>query len=345
MTPISAINPGRWVGEIFGSHYELVCADISRTEADTIFDISMGSEKIRIFKGHIKNDLIIQKSIIKITLDEFKGSTKTNFQVFLRFANISDDWLSIEWESNNYSKGILQLSKPNPSLKKSYPLEKKIRVTKNYHFDCLRLYKDDLDCIINNIKEYQGFDGFIWLIETIDNIEQTIPLEEYLAREKIPEEISALHISANRNINGYNNSLSLSLSKHDPSILQVQSTDPFWANTPLGIKDLLEKKSNKALNFYKKHGLGLNFLAFLFLIVLLPEYTFWDRVIGAITFLAFAVPHFLIHRKMSLSYIYSNKARPLNWREKYPNIMYLSLKVLTALFAGLVNIGLEKLLG
>ncbi len=336
---------GKWVGDTFGTHRCRVFAE-GLNRDDKVFlelRVAPSAAGVSMFFGQVGTADIQIGSQSQIILHEVFENQITTLQITLTLRAISEDVLEGDWQGTDGAKGIVQLTRYKSATHQPAQPEPVEIIAKEYRFGNLRIYKNDIEEIIKIMEQLSAPDGNVFVTEEVDGVKKTTFAKTYLAKEKKAGELQSLTIAALRMINGFNNSLVLNLRKEGDNTLSVQSPDLLWFySTPMAVKELLEKRSSKIIELYKKHGLNINFLVFLTLLVWMPSLEIADRVIFAACFLIFALLHAFIHKKSSLSLINQKKEQPSTFKEKYPALSYVSLTIMSAVIAGGAKLILEK---
>lgn len=336
---------GKWVGETFGTHHCRVFAEGLNRDDKVFLELRLAPSAVgvSIFSGQVGTADIPIGSQSQIILHEVYENQITTFQITLTLQAISEDVLEGDWQVTDGAKGIVRLSRHKTATHQQTQPEPVEIIAKEYQFGNLRIYKNDIEEIIKIMEQLSTTDGHVFVTEEVDGVKKTTFAKTYLAKEKKVGELQSLTIAASLMTNGFNNSLVLNLEKEGNSTLSVQSPNLLWFySTPMAVKELLEKRSSKIIELYKKHGLNINFLVFLTLLVWMPSLEIADRVRFATYFLIFTSMHAFIHKKSSLSLINQKKEQPSTFKEKYPAFSYVSLTIMSAVITGIIKFVLEK---
>lgn len=337
---------GHWVGDTFGTHRcqaDVIC--FKDNDGKIIFDIRLSPTVYGVsrFVGFPQKELISINTHEILTLHQIVNPDEATVEVNVFFQATSPDNIEAEWEANDNSRGILHLARyyrtsgqPAP---KNQPTE---IVAKEYSFEGLRLFKGDIEETIRIMEQLVIPDGNLFITYEIDGVKKTTFAHTYLQTEKKQSLLETLSIAAQRNVDGFVHSLVLNLRQDGISTLFVQSTNLFWFyNTPMAVKELLEKRSSEAVVFYKQNGLSINFFILLALIVCMPSIDLVERVKFVIGFIVFATLHVSLHKKFSKSIINQKQEYPKTFKEKHPTLSYISLTIISALIGALFSYGLE----
>lgn len=336
---------GKWVGDIYGTHHCHVLAEFTLTDGNTFLEVRAQSTPAitAIFRGPVASPDFVEAKETEVTLSELINGSLSGLQVTINIQATNQDVLQGAWETTNGAKGVVQLSrwKFTPNNKQPEHQEPTEIIAREYKFGNLRIYKNDVYEIIKIMQLLVAPDGVIFVTEEHDGVKRTSLAQAYLNKERKPNDLTSLVIAAQKNMNGFTSSLVLNLIRNGVSTLSVQSPDVLWFySTPMAVKELLDKKSDKIIELYRKYGLNFNALLFLALLIWLPDAA-KDRAIFVVSFLAFVLLHACVHKRAALSLINPEKERPSGFKEKHPTISYILLTLASAFLAAGAKIILE----
>jgi hypothetical protein len=339
---------GSWIGTVCGTSYGNVFAKFAHFSGGVQLELRMPSSgpNVSIFVGIIPNMVVGKAEEISVTLSEKINEIATGLQVVLIFQVMTEDVLQGGWEATNGAKGFIQLYRyKSISSDKNISCEKPIEIiAREYKFGNLRIYKKDVQDIVKIMEGLITPDGFVFVTFDDEGTKKTNLARVFLEKSDIPNKLSSLIVSAQRNVNGLTHSLVLNLMKEGASTLSVQSPDLLWSySTPMVIKELLDKRCSKTIEFYRKYGLILNTLFFSALLIFMPN-TKVDRAIWVGSFLLFASLHAYFHKRDAFSIINPRKERPSEFKEKHPSIFYVIKTIINAFFTLLVGSGANIIL-
>jgi hypothetical protein len=338
---------GKWVGDILGTHRCYVFAEWDiRDDRKVIVEIRVPTSQslVSTFRGQSPERTMECGSEIKIDIYEVSTKQLTGLELKINLKAVSSDELEGYWQGSNDSKGMIYLKRPKRdphNLPSSKPTE---ILSREYQFNSLKIYKKDIEEIINTMTKLIGQDGNVFVTLCENGFNNSMLSQEYTLKENKNEEPNGIIIVAQKIINGFNNNITVNIQKEKASTIFVQTQDVVWFNgTYVTIKDLLQKKSRNFINLYKQHGLSINFFFLIALLVYLPGLSLENRAIWAFAFIAFALLNALIHRSFSMSYINQKKDHPSGFKERHPVISYLVLTIASAAITILITFGIDFL--
>ena len=334
---------GNWLGDIYGTHRGQAFAEFIEKNDKVIFKLRIGYFGVEIeqFSGIFPKADLKLKETVNFELDELLPDRPKGTHVIVKLTLIEQDILEGEWESSINGKGIVRLTKlamgQQPVAKPEEPQE---IIVCEYHFGKLQIYKRDIRQIAEMFRDLVGKEGSVIIAATYDGERIIRYAERFLEDDSLPEYIDGLTISGQIFKNDFNNSIILDIKRGDDSNLLVQTSDRIWFyGTGMGIKTLLDKRTNTLINFYRKHGLSLTGLLFLLLLIFLPS-QIAERAVLVASFMIFAFAHKYVHSIFSLSVISPTKEEPSSWGEKHPGFKYILVTIFSAAVSVLINLAL-----
>jgi hypothetical protein len=337
---------GHWIGDTFGTHRCQADAICHRDDGGKLIfslHVSPTTYGVSRFIGTPRSEIVEVAKQETLILHQIISPDEQVLAVTLFFQATSSENIEAEWIANDNSRGILHLTRyKRPSGQPDPKIQPTEIVAKEYSFEGLRLFKGDIEEIIRIMEQLVIPDGNLFITYEIDGVKKTTFAHTYLQTEKKQSLLETLSIAAQRNVDGFVHSLVLNIRQDGISTLFVQSTNLFWFyNTPMAVKELLEKRSSEAVVFYKKHGLSINFFILLALVVYMPSIDLAERIKFIMGFIVFATLHVSLHKKFSKSIINQKQEHPTTFKEKHPTLSYISLTIISALIGALSKYGLE----
>lgn len=337
---------GKWVGNTLGTHPCNVFAEFFDKDGKHFLEIKAATQfgEVSTFYGEVANSNVQPDQSITVSITEVMSGQSTGVTGYVDLNPINDNLLEGGWEATTGAKGVIQLSKRQP-FKRDDTLKKEPTeiIAKEYKFGTLTIYKDDIEEIIKILEQMVSPNGYVFITYEHDGSKKTCFADTYLNKQDKPTEYQSLSIGAQKNIDGFTHSIVVNLKRSEESNIFVQSPDILWYySTPMAVKELLEKRSSRVIDFYRKHGLTLNGIVFLILLAWLPSYDFFTRSVFVSSFLVFALLHVQIHKRASLSIISPIKNIPTSFKEKHPTVSYLFNTFISALIAAVIGLLLSK---
>ena len=335
---------GNWLGDIDGTHRGQAFAEFIEKNDKVILNlrISYFGVAIEQFFGIFPKADLKLKETVNFELDELLPDGTKGTHVIVKLALIEQDILEGEWESSINGKGIVRLTKSSMGQQAvAKPEEPKEIIVREYRFGKLQIYKRDIRQIVETFRGLVGKEGNVIVAATYDEKRIILYSERFLEDDSLPEYIDGLMISGQIFKNGVNNSIILDIKKGDDSNLLVQTSDRIWFyGAGMGIKALLDKKTNGLIDVYRKYGPSLTVLLFLLLLIFLPS-QISERAVLVASFVIFAFAHKYVHSNFSLSVISPTKEEPSSWGEKHPGFKYILATIFSAAVSVLINLVLS----
>ena len=335
---------GNWLGDIYGTHRGQAFAEFIEKNDKVILELRIGYLGVAIeqFFGIFPKADLKLKETVNFELDELLPDMTKGTHVIVKLTLIEQDILEGEWESSINGKGIVRLNKPAMGQQAvAKPEEPQEIIVREYRFGKLQIYKSDICQIVETFRCLVGKEGNVIVSATSDEERIIRYAERFLENNSLPEYIDGLTISGQIVKNNVNNSITLDIKRGDDSNLLVQTSDRIWFyGAGMGIKNLLDKKTNTLIDFYRKHGLSLTGLLFLLLLIFLPS-QIAERAVLVASFVIFAFTHKYVHSNFSLSVISPKKEEPSSWSEKHPGFKYILATIFSAAVSILINLVLS----
>ena len=332
---------GSWLGDIYGTHRGQAYAEFIEKTDTVILNLRIGyfEGAIEQFFGIFPKADLKLKETVNFELDELLPDGTKGTHVIVKLTLIEQDILEGEWESSINGKGIVRLTKPAMGQQAiAKPEEPQDIIVREYRFGKLQIYKRDIRQIVETFRGLVGKEGNVIVAATYDEERIIRYAERFLEDDSLPEYIDGLKISGQIFKNDVNNSIILDIKRGDNSNLLVQTSDRIWFyGAGMGIKTLLDKKTNAFIDFYRKHGLNLTGLLFLLLLIFLPS-QIAERAVLVVSFVIFALAHKYVHSIFSRSVISPTKEEPSSWGEKHPGFKYILATIFSAAVPVLINL-------
>lgn len=340
---------GQWVGNTYGTHPSNIFAEFSQQDKEIVVAIksaAVGTQDVQEFIGKFNP---ADEGQIKINVNDSIQGKLGSISGEIIFRNSTDNLLEGSFKLNNGVDGVIKLSKfqlsgandgkePPQMIAKEYVIS-----------DPLKMYKNDVVGLIKLLKGVAGATGSVIITECSKGTRIAKYADAYLTSDDLLPNIDSLLVTVQVPVGNFVNTLTVILNQHDPNRIISQSGDVVWSHsTPLMIKEFLMERAGKFLGYFKRYGLELNGLVFLFLLTVLPSFEFKTRLIIIITFLVFVFSYRWGYRLVSQTIIEPNAAKPNKFKDKYPKLTFILLTLLSAIVSGLVgwsiNTGLDKYL-
>ncbi len=336
MTEVNASIEGEWIGDTYGTHRAHIFIKIEQSAVGYKAQINsriMGEEPC-VFIGEtaLAHSVPINFPISQ-KLDDGSFSTPIgHFQI----TKLAAGKFSGDWEIGN-AKGVFTVNQFVPVVEtdstKPYQLS-----TKDESFGTLRIERADVEGLIKLVEELVGNTAIV--TEVSKNSSIKLGSVDYLAHKKHANDIETLNIFASQNLAVPHNAIGVNFYNRIESRVVIESPDERWArNTLHEISGVIRERSNKVLDFYRRHGLRINATIFLGLLVILPGYAIQERAIWVVSVYLFLILHLFIHRQASMTIINVNEVAKKSFRERNPTTFYListALSALASASAGLI---------
>jgi hypothetical protein len=145
----------------------------------------------------------------------------------------------------------------------------------------ITLYRSDLNRIIAELESY--FDDPVTVVIRANESEQVIVrnVVEYLARGDLPDMVKELTLAVEKDATrGLKKIVTIALSDDLDSKITVSSPDELWTEAVAQrLSRFMEQFTSTFTGFLRRHGLNVNFLMLLVLLVALPEFERSERII------------------------------------------------------------------
>lgn len=145
----------------------------------------------------------------------------------------------------------------------------------------ITIYRTDLERILAEIESY--FDEPVVPIIRARENDQIVVRNavEYLARGELPEKLKELTIAAEvPSDHGLKKIVNLSLSDDLDSKITVSSPDELWTEA-VGqrLNSYMQQFTSTFTGFLRRHGLNINSFFLVLLLIALPEFELFDRIV------------------------------------------------------------------
>lgn len=219
------------------------------------------------------------------------------------------------WWMSDGSAGIFNLFKPDELPETSTPTTGSVQLSsmesgfwdKSIPLGATTLYLDDLRRVIAEIETHIPEPRTTRIrANEAGHIANAIA-SVYLSRADLPKKVQEITITCSQNApaGAIRKILSVTLSTETGSAVNASSADELWTDAAARRTfERLKQYTSAPMEFMRQHGLSINFLLFLGLVVWAPDYPLGQRVLALlIVFVAiFAIAQF--HRAIPYSRIY-----------------------------------------
>lgn len=201
------------------------------------------------------------------------------------------------WKLNDNSAGTFEVVRKNfgPEPSAAEPLEKSQAQISNKEvpLGAITLYRADLERIIAELSSYFE-EPFLPLIRAKEGGQVFVRnAGEYLARRDLPERISELTISIEKpSTHGLKKIVNLILNDDLDSKISVSSPDELWTEAVAQrLSRFMSEFTSTFTGFLRRHGLNVNSLLLVAVLIALPEFRLLDRIliVGLTIILMFVV--------------------------------------------------------
>lgn len=270
----------RWIGGLNGSRV----GHLFWTEnEDGVGELSLGQPDGKTLKFSIRqrND-DPQKYDLEIATE---GTTNLQHIGVLEVENGNQSLRVGSWSLNDGSAGTFEVfvKKIGEASSNDNPLEKsQVQIAnKDVPLGAITLYRSDLDRIIAELESYFS-EPVIPIIRAREGSQVVVRnAAEYLARGDLPEKLKELTIAVEVNsLHGLKKVVNLTLSDDLDSKISVSSPDELWTEAVASrLGSFMGEFTSTFTGFLRRHGLNVNTVFLVILLIALPEFELFERVV------------------------------------------------------------------
>lgn len=342
----------RWVGGINGSRVGNVYWSempngtgniaIGQSDGNTLrFDTRKSADAENIYiLGAIHNESGEQQELGQIALETQNASMRAG-----------------TWSLADGSAGMIEVvvKQVGKLVTAENPLENsQLQIAnKTVRLGAVTLYRPDLERVIAELETYFN-DPVVPIIQAKEGDQFTTRnAAEYLSRGDLPDMVKEITIGVEASSgNGLKKIANVTLSDDLDSKIYVSSPDELWTEAVAQrLEQYFKGFTSTFTGFLRRHGLNINSVLLLFLIIALPEFELFERIVISALALGLMIVVFYSHKLVPYARIYLDPdqvKRPFS--KEMPSVILGG--VATTLFAGLtalpkitewVTNGLEKI--
>ncbi len=335
---------GQWIGNTYGTHPSNIFAELTQQKKEILVLVKSAAPSSPAVEEFIGKFNQTGEGQIKIPINDLKDGRLGNISGEIIFTNSSDNLLEGSFKLSNGIEGVIKLSKFQLSNTSSGGKEPPQIIAKEYVItDPLRIYKNDLVGLIKLMQGVAGTTGSVVVTECSKGTKIAKYADSYLTSQDYLTNVDSFLLTVQVPMGSFVNILTLILNQHDPSRIISQSGDLVWSHsTPMMIKEYLIERSSKFLGYFKRYGLELNGLIFLFLLTVLPSFEFRARLIFMVAFIIFVFSYRLGYRWVSQTIIQINAEQPSSFKDRFPKLTYLLVTLLSAVISASIGWGIKS---
>lgn len=219
------------------------------------------------------------------------------------------------WWMSDGSEGIFDLFKPDVSPETSVPTTGDVQLSsmesgfwdKSIPLGAMTLYLDDLRRVIAEIETHIPEPRTTRIRVNEAGHTANAVASIYLSRADLPKKVREITITCSQNApaGAVRKILSVTLSTEAGSAVNASSADELWTDAAARRTfERLRQYTSAPMELMRQHGLSINLLLFLGLIVWVPDYPLGQRVLALLIVLGAIVAIAQVHRAIPYSRIY-----------------------------------------
>lgn len=299
----------RWIGQINGARVgNLYWAEDDQGAGTISVGLSNG-KNVRFFTRRDAGEPN------KYHLEVREGDSAPQVVGHLKIEHGNQSMRAGVWSLNDGSAGTFELiiKVIGEQPKADNPIERsQVQIAnKDVPLGAITLYRPDLDRVIAELETY--FEGPVIPIIRAKEGDQVLVRNaaEYLSRSDLPDKIKEITIALETNAaHGLKKIVSLTLSDDLESKISISSPDELWTEAvSQRLSKYLKEFTGTFTGYFRRHGLTINSLLLLFLVVVLPEFALFERVV--ITGLTLTLMFLVVrgHKLVPFARIYLDRDR------------------------------------
>lgn len=335
---------GNWAGRIYGTNTGNVFCNF-KLDNDNITGtarINDDSYGLSVFTISGK-----QNSIIELQLTQYSDKEElTNpviIEVKLRLQN--DGNIIGDWLSKNGNAGTLALYPHRNIDSKDFSTEPQQIYSKTIRLGSIRLFRKDIEEIINYIKK-DFPDGRLIISYYKFGSEVIKFADDFLNEADSLGELKGIKLSIQDTAsNLVNRIVNVDLLPRENSEIRISGSNESWVlGKAESIKNQFSRFTNKLITNYKRYGLTLNSLIFFIMLILIPEINpISKRAIFVVSVIILMSILVLVHRRyIPNTIIFLTDTKPSVFKRIWPSILSWFISLTSALVASLIYYYLTK---
>jgi len=299
---------GQWVGDLRGTDMGKVYAVFLREDDGIRATFTVNIDNV-ISNGAGKVAAGDGETIAELVLHDPAEAAPTD-SATVTFDKITSIHVSGRWKTSTGHAGTLQLvrsdTKPISQQSSTEPQKPIEIVAREGKLSSLRVYRKELELIVNKIKALVGGTNDVVVAATIDDKKQIKQLShDFFARNDLPQFITSINLSLNDGKQPIAKVIVVNLHDQGDSTFFVQSDDTLWVSGSFSELDgLFRRYTSPAFTFVHKYGLNANFLLLLAVVALLPEVPLLSRFVVLAALLLVVVLLMQVHKAVTSTRIY-----------------------------------------
>lgn len=335
---------GNWAGRIYGTNTGNVFCNfkLDKDEITGVARINDDSFGLSLFTISGK-----QNSIIQLRLTQFSAREElTNpikIEVKLKLQN--DGNIIGDWITENGHAGTLALYPHKNVDSKDVSTEPQQIYSKTVKLGSIRLFRKDIEEIINYIKK--DFPDSRLIISYYKFGSEVIKFaDDFFNEADSLGELKGIKLSIQDTPpNFINRIVNVDLLPRENSEIRIFGSNESWVlGKAESIRNQFLRFTNKLITVIKKYGLTLNSLIFFIMLILIPEINPISKraiFVGSIVILLSILV--LVHRRfIPNTIIFLNDIKPNVWKRIWPSILSWLISLTSTVVGGLIYYFLTK---
>lgn len=321
---------GSWTGNAYGTHLALVYAVLVQQDRRVAADIRVTiRDSVSRYTGAAE---LSEQLALTLTQQVAQGEEAATITVASRV--LTDLRIEATWESSFGGAGILTLAKHPFAVAADGP---QLRVpqleTRVVQLAPVRLNRDDLGRLVEVIQSALPNSPGVIITASTGSTSTANFARDFLARRDLPLSPSAVVMNALQNEGGAQKKIGISIG-HETNQLNVEWLDRQWV---IGASELLaeffRQRSNRVLDFYRRHLKDINWLALLTTLIFLPDLMWYQRIEFVVVLIALLYLHTKIIQRISRTQIDLAPDVKASTSLFWPTVLSLVTGVVTAVVA------------
>lgn len=335
---------GKWAGRIYGTNTgNIFCEFIPEKDkivgTARINDDSYGLSLFKIVGN--------QNSSIELELTQFSEREELNnpIRINVKLKLQNDGNIIGEWLSENGHAGTFALYPHKNIDSKSISLEPQQIYSKTLRLGSIRLFRKDMEAIINFIKK--DFPDSRLIITYNKYGSDVIKFaDDFLNELDSLGELKGIKLSIQDiATNQSSRMVNVDLYPRENSEIRISGSNESWVlGKAESIKNQFSSFTNKFVTNYKRYGLVLNSLIFFIMLILIPEINPIEKraiFVGSVVFLLSLMV--LVHKRfIPNTIIFLTDIKPSVWNRIWPSTLSWLISLTSALVASLIYYYLTK---
>jgi hypothetical protein len=231
--------------------------------------------------------------------------------------------ISGTWELLNGQAGTIYLVRSPPvSERPDNPVQTRPVeiVAKEIPLASFRLYRSEVDALLAILQD--AIPGPDVLISAhIQGSKVSSLAKDFFERKDLPPYLTEIKFQISSLGKGIEDSIIINVKQDGENNFVVQSTNATWTSgVSYRLSSFFESFSSRYLKLYRKYGLNLNTLAFIFYIALLPDLPLYNRFLFFGFVMVLLIGLHKVHRATLKSKVFLDNTRRAAFAKEWPTI-------------------------